>query len=1003
MKTVYKSWFCYYTFLILTKVTLGQAAEDIRLSKITSNQGLSSYYITNILEDQYGFFWIGTQEGLNLYDGRSFVIFSNQSEEKHRLGGAFVSDLAEDKKRNLLWVMTSYGDICAIDLTTWTIRKRITTDINKKKLSEKWLRSICVQGDTLWIGDSRGLSCYQIDKDQYIQFKPASGNGLQIQGRNISKISIDRSGRIWAFCDGYGVLVLDGTLHILFSFPAIPRDKKQEQQKIQFWNISNSDHKMYAATNQGLKMFFYEGSDIRSLPVQTHSPLDDSEILGFAFSTDSEIWFSTPGNFYSYDFSTKRLIRWADENKDDDWLPNTFQVYYDSAYRKIWLGTQAGLASFPLEKTPFVSFSKSKSSNIRINHALSLLRIPGRSLYCGDENGLFRIDLLSKEIIKISPDVSNLLLFMDSSGNIFLSNKKGFFLIAQNQLQPVHIKFPALLPLEQDQLSSAVQFNDSIYLFSGIIQKGLHVWNKYSGRLDTYHNDSVRHSIKDLSIIDFLYKNKKGEILILTEKSIIAFNPLTSAYTTHYLKNRKTNSVISNLMDITETSNRYWIATYGNGIVEVDSDFNVLQNYTSKTGLSNDCIYRIFSNNDNLIIATTNNGLTTINNHSKQIRNYYQSDGLQSNAFEQLCGFRTEDRIYAGGVNGFTVIDPALFRDTKAIPLFYFKGVRIESPSSPADTNNISISSLVIPNDAVQTTIYFSGISYSNPERVSFSYKIKELNGEWLQNGSVNFVNFIGLSPGTYTLIARSANEDNIWSTPKELTLIVLPKWYQTLLFKILIIFALAGLFYIFYRYRIKQFKKQQQIRRDIAGDLHDDIGSTLNTVKIFSHLAKKEPFKEDHMNSVEESLTQATIGLRDMIWVLDDSRDNIHDLLERIKKYAFPICQANNIKLENYLEPDISNRPIPKTEKRNLYLIAKETINNSIKYSACTRIRIRLMQVNKRIEMLITDNGKGFIPDNAKEGYGLKSIQQRAEQIHYLLQIVSSPGNGTSVELVRK
>ena len=123
MKTVYKSWFCYYTFLILTKVTLGQAAEDIRLSKITSKEDLSSYYITNILQDHYGFFWIGTQEGLDLYDGKSFIVFSNQSEEKHRLGGSFISDLAEDKKRHLLWVMTSYGDICAIDLTTWTIRK----------------------------------------------------------------------------------------------------------------------------------------------------------------------------------------------------------------------------------------------------------------------------------------------------------------------------------------------------------------------------------------------------------------------------------------------------------------------------------------------------------------------------------------------------------------------------------------------------------------------------------------------------------------------------------------------------------------------------------------------------------------------------------------------------------------------------------------------------------------------------------------------------------------
>jgi hypothetical protein len=115
-----------------------------------------------------------------------------------------------------------------------------------------------------------------------------------------------------------------------------------------------------------------------------------------------------------------------------------------------------------------------------------------------------------------------------------------------------------------------------------------------------------------------------------------------------------------------------------------------------------------------------------------------------------------------------------------------------------------------------------------NPGRVTYQYRIKERSAKWGNLGTQNFVNLIGLNPGTYTLEVKAANEDGVWCAPKSLTLIFLPKWYQTLWFDFVVAMALVGLMYAFYRYRIRQLKKQQQIRVDIASDLHDDIGSAL-------------------------------------------------------------------------------------------------------------------------------------------------------------------------------
>src|SRR4029079_3568908 len=125
------------------------------------------------------------------------------------------------------------------------------------------------------------------------------------------------------------------------------------------------------------------------------------------------------------------------------------------------------------------------------------------------------------------------------------------------------------------------------------------------------------------------------------------------------------------------------------------------------------------------------------------------------------------------------------------------------------------------------------------------------------------------------------------------LTLIFLPKWYQTAWFKASIILFVSGLFYGFYRLRLSQIKKQQQIRHEIASDLHDDLGATLNSVRLFTKLAETSPKKEEYIQQIRDSISTAYLGLRDMIWVLDDTGDTVEDLLKRIKQFAQPIANA--------------------------------------------------------------------------------------------------------------
>ena len=187
-------------------------------------------------------------------------------------------------------------------------------------------------------------------------------------------------------------------------------------------------------------------------------------------------------------------------------------------------------------------------------------------------------------------------------------------------------------------------------------------------------------------------------------------------------------------------------------------------------------------------------------------------------------------------------------------PQLYLDNIKIETKQTSFDSSNLYFSHYMVPNDFLQATVSFSGINYSNPSRTSYAYRIKEEGEKWIDLGTQNFVPLIGFSPGTYTLEVKAANEDNVWCEPKTLMLTFLPKWYQTWWFDLLVGLAVASLLYGFYRYRLMQIRKQHQIRKEIAEDLHDDIGATLNSVKIFTHLAETSKGNKKYFANIKEA-----------------------------------------------------------------------------------------------------------------------------------------------------
>jgi signal transduction histidine kinase len=171
-----------------------------------------------------------------------------------------------------------------------------------------------------------------------------------------------------------------------------------------------------------------------------------------------------------------------------------------------------------------------------------------------------------------------------------------------------------------------------------------------------------------------------------------------------------------------------------------------------------------------------------------------------------------------------------------------------------------------------------------------------------------------------------------------------------------------------------------------------------MNSVKVYANLAIMEKQQEKYLFKIKESTQEAITGIRDIIWVLDDSKDSIEHLLSRISLFASPLCEANGIQYKQEITDEARDHKLGQEEKRNLYMMLKETVNNAIKYSGATKIEIGISVKKGKPAIQIKDDGKGFDVKAASDGNGLKNMNRRAREIKYLINIQSGPGNGTAI-----
>jgi len=214
------------------------------------------------------------------------------------------------------------------------------------------------------------------------------------------------------------------------------------------------------------------------------------------------------------------------------------------------------------------------------------------------------------------------------------------------------------------------------------------------------------------------------------------------------------------------------------------------------------------------------------------------------------------------------------------------------------------------------------------------------------------------------------------------------------------------------WNYQEKQLAVQQvekllaieRIRNKISGELHDDIGSTLSGVSMYSYLATDLLEKGEYGNAkknlhlIQSSTNEVVEKLADLVWSANPEQDSLQLFFERLEQYGFDMCKAKNIQFKSNIF--IRNVDLPVENRYQLYLFCKEAINNAVKYSEAGLLELIVKESNHLLEIYISDNGKGFDVESIKRGNGLNNMQKRADELGAFLEMQSKPGEGTRVHI---
>jgi PAS domain S-box-containing protein len=800
---------------------------NYRFNHISINEGLSQSSIFSIHQGKSGFIWVGTQDGLNKFDGYQFEIFKNDIKNPYSLTDNSITCLLEDDFYKL-WIGTQNGGLNCYDIQTGTFNSYTFSESENTSLNSNHIKEIHLDNlHNLWIlTDKNGI--YNI-KNNTTELIKIDLSALKLpQNTQITTCIKEKEQELWLGLNSNTIINYNLKTKKHFKINLSKEDALKNYEIVTFFK-SKISNKLYAANNE--QVFEIDQNEAKRVPLQFNIP----SISKIIEDQKGDLWISSYGSglFYHHFIESKTY-----KYTHNDLIPESISldnipcIFMDQS-QVLWVGTYgSGIDQLSLQSQLFKLYRYEPNNNETIqSKSLRAIYDDGQNLFIGGYGGLDCIHKKTKKIIHYnSPEhISNHFLLGNNIYCIFpdLENENVIWIGYEGQgLSRFDWKQNTFkhFPYQFSKQNLQVEFPAST-VFKGIDDGKGNVWlgtnmgliklNKANFKFKVYQTDKNNsNSISSNDVRDIVIDSKGNLWLALIGGGLNYFDTQKEKFTNHILKSPETASKIDRIRCIQILSeNLLWIGTEGFGIVQYNSKTKELKFINESNGLPNDVVYGLLVDQNNNIWCSTNNGLAKINRSTWDVQSFNINNGLQSNEFNGGAFFKNDEGImYFGGIDGLNEFDPQLIRKSLYEPqirLTSFKKFNKEFKLNPA-IGFIDKLALSYKDQVISFT--FSGLDYSASNKIEYAYKLVGFDEDWNFIRKRHEVTYTNLDPGDYVLQIKCTNADGVWiSKPYELQISIAYPFWQTWWFRVISILFIVFCWFLFYKYRTYAIRQQNQ------------------------------------------------------------------------------------------------------------------------------------------------------------------------------------------------
>ena len=875
------------------------------------------------MQDDAGFIWVGTTNGINVYDGFSFKKFQNIPTDSNTLSSNIVNDFEKDES-GTIWIG------CNNALNTYNQKKKIFSNKSSEHLIDKLLGSFTVLSllydgnDKMWIGTENGLNSYSFQTNNYVHYSDTTVDNLI--GRSINSLYLDRNNDIWISTDK-GAFIFNSKQNRFYKI----LDKVANVINVQ--EINSTGNFYVATSTEILKVNkLKKTSEVYFSLNQLSS--EENFITSILYDKKGNLWIGTTyglilKSFYSSKFE---IFRHSSSNPSS-LVDNSVTDLFEDKAGIIWIGTNGGISVYDsrnLKFRPFIYSSENKNG-LSSNFVWGLIEDSEGYFWLGTNYGLNKFDIKSNsyKYFLNEPNNKNSLInnrvisiYEDTDGFLWLGTDQGIC-----KLNKKTEKFEEIKNLKNHEglyndyiISIKSEKNGDLWI--GSDSHGLFHYSKKTEQFEQFNfNSDDQHSLSS-NIVYCIYVDDTDNVWIGTNKGLNLYNSNTNNFIRFNLDNnyKFQEKVLSvsryndSLLFVGTVSGLYKIVLNLNDLSVKQSEL-----YTIANGLPDNRICGlVFDFKQNLWISTKNGLCRILKNdlvkHHKdellKIRTYDETEGLQSNEFlVQSFNSGKEGRLLFGGTKGFNIFNPDDITDNHFIPnvvitdlLIFNKPVEpLKDSTLKNPENNVLLSdNKYYINENIAFTkqitlsyyekmfsINFVSLHLSKPWKNSYAYKLEGFDNEWNYVGNQHSATYTNIPAGAYNFKVIATNADGVWNDfGTTLKIIITPPWWQTWWFRILLITIIIVLFVLYVKIRERKLIKDKQHLEKIVDQRTKEL---INKNEELQQQKEEIESQRDEIESQRDEILKS----RDTVITQKNELEIIHSELTSSIHYALRIQNA--------------------------------------------------------------------------------------------------------------